>query len=183
MTVVYRTAAAADVLRTLKAQRPQLLIGAGTVTNPDQARAAKECGAEFAVAPGFNPKVVAAAQEVGLPFAPGIMTPSDIEQAIGLGCRELKFFPAASSGGLPHLQSIAAPYRHLGIRFIPLGGINPQNLGTYLADPLIMAVGGSWLAPREHIEAGEWQRIRQRAEEARLLAQQVGRNRSPGSGK
>lgn len=159
MELTLRTPAALESLRRIRAEVPEMLAGAGTVLNPDQARQVFEAGAAFAVAPGLNPRVVAAARELGLPFAPGIATPSDIEGALELGCNWLKFFPASTLGGLKHLKNMAAPYLHLGVQFIPLGGITVDNMGEYLADPLIPAVGGSWLAPRDTIKAGNFTAI------------------------
>jgi 2-dehydro-3-deoxyphosphogluconate aldolase/(4S)-4-hydroxy-2-oxoglutarate aldolase len=169
--ITFRTAAAAEVLRTLKQQRPQLLIGAGTVTNPAQAKAAKECGAEFAVAPGFNPKVVKTAQEVGLPFAPGIMTPSDIEAAVDAGVSVLKFFPAGAAGGAKMLKSLAAPYAHLGVRFIPTGGVSLDNVMDYLNESAVLAAGGTWLAKKDDIADGRWEKITENCRQVRRLLQ------------
>ncbi len=157
--ITFRTAAAADVIRVLSAQRPELLVGAGTVTHPDQARAAKACGASFAVAPGFNPKVVQVAREIGLPFTPGVMTPTDIEAALDAGATVLKFFPAGAAGGVKMLSSLAAPYSHLGVRFIPTGGVTLDNVLLYLQLPAVLAAGGTWLATKEDIAAGRWQDI------------------------
>jgi len=157
--ITFRTAAAADVISTLKQERPELLIGAGTVTNPDQARAAKQCGAEFAVAPGFNPKVVKTAMEIGLPFSPGVMTPSDIEGALDAGVKVLKFFPAGAAGGLKMLKSLAAPYAHLGLRFIPSGGVSLDNVMDYLNEKSVLAAGGTWLAKKNDIAEGRWEKI------------------------
>jgi 2-dehydro-3-deoxyphosphogluconate aldolase/(4S)-4-hydroxy-2-oxoglutarate aldolase len=157
--VTFRTQAAAAVIRRLSCDRPELLVGAGTVTSPEQVRAARDCGAAFAVAPGFNPKVVHAAQEAGLPFSPGIMTPTDIEAALDAGVQVLKFFPAVAAGGVKMLSSLAAPYAHLGVRFIPTGGINLNNVQEYLRDKSVLALGGTWLATKDDIAAGRWDKI------------------------
>jgi len=157
--ITFRTAAAADVIRLLSAERPELLVGAGTVTTPEQARAAQECGATFAVAPGFNPRVVKTAREIGLPFSPGVMTPSDVEGAVEAGVTTLKFFPAGAAGGVPMLKSLVAPYGHLGVRFIPTGGVSLANLADYLAEPSVIAAGGTWLAKKDAISAGKWDEI------------------------
>ncbi len=121
------------------------------------------------MAPGLNPRVVQRAQALGLPFAPGVATPSDIEAAVELGCRELKFFPAEPSGGMKYLTSMKAPYAHLELSFIPLGGLNAQNMASYLADPAIPAIGGSWLAPRKLIQQQDWDAITANAAEARSI--------------
>jgi 2-dehydro-3-deoxyphosphogluconate aldolase / (4S)-4-hydroxy-2-oxoglutarate aldolase len=157
--ITFRTEAAAAVIRHLNDKRPELMLGAGTVTHPDQVRAAYDCGAAFAVAPGFNPKVVQAAQKVGLPFAPGVMTPTEVEAALDAGVQVLKFFPAGAAGGVKMLTSLCAPYAHLGVRFIPTGGISLENLQEYLSQPAVLAVGGTWLATREDIAGGRWDKI------------------------
>jgi 2-dehydro-3-deoxyphosphogluconate aldolase/(4S)-4-hydroxy-2-oxoglutarate aldolase len=122
--------------------------------------------ADFAVSPGMNPRVARAARELGLPFAPGIATPSDIEQAIEQGCRVLKFFPAEPLGGLTYLKAIAAPYAHLGLKYIPLGNMDVNKAITYLADAMVCAVGGSWIAPRDVIARRDWKLIENNAREA-----------------
>ncbi len=157
--ITFRTAAAAEVISTLKKNRPQLLVGAGTVTTPEQARAAKECGAAFALAPGFNPKVVQAAMDIDLPFTPGVMTPSEIEAALEMNLRVLKFFPAGAAGGVKMLSSLFAPYAHYGVRFIPTGGVSPENVLEYLRQKAVLAVGGTWLATKADIAEGRWDDI------------------------
>jgi 2-dehydro-3-deoxyphosphogluconate aldolase/(4S)-4-hydroxy-2-oxoglutarate aldolase len=163
MELTLRTPAAIDALRCIRAEVPQMVAGIGTILQPQQVRDAAEAGAAFGVAPGMNPRVVAEARRLGLPFAPGIVTPSDIEQALECDCRLLKFFPAEPAGGLRYLKAIAAPYAHAGLRYIPLGGLTLDDLERYLADPLIHAVGGSWLAPRDLIQGRQWPRITENA--------------------
>lgn len=143
-----------------------MTLGVGTILTPAQAHEAKIRGADFGVSPGCNVRVIDAAQKEGLPFAPGIMTPSDIEQALEHGCRLMKFFPAETSGGMKHLESIAAPYKHLGISFIPLGGLKLANMKSYTDSPLVTAIGGSWIAPSSLINARDWEQIRKNAAEA-----------------
>lgn len=148
-----------------------MIVGAGTVLTPAQLRKAQEAGAAFAVAPGFNPDMVRAAADIGLPFAPGVMTPSEIEGAYALGCtRLMKFFPASVMGGLKGFKTIVAPYRHLGIKFLPLGGLKLENTAEWLTDPLIAACGGSWIAPAKLIAAGDWDAIRANAATATAAA-------------
>ena len=159
MELTLRTPAALGALRRIRAEVPEMLAGAGTVLTPGQVAEVKNAGAEFAVSPGVNPRVLRAAREAGLPFAPGIATPTDIEQALEFDCKVLKFFPAEPSGGLAYLKAIAAPYQHLGVQFLPLGGLNEKNMASYLADPLVAAIGGSWLAPRDAIREGRWDHI------------------------
>jgi len=159
MELTLRTPAALGALRPIRAEVPEMLAGAGTVLTPVQVEEVKKAGAEFAVSPGVNPRVLQAAKDAALPFAPGIATPSDIEHALEFDCRLLKFFPAEPSGGLAYLKAMSAPYQHLGVRFLPLGGLNEKNMSTYLADPFIAAIGGSWLAPRDAIREQRWQDI------------------------
>jgi 2-dehydro-3-deoxyphosphogluconate aldolase/(4S)-4-hydroxy-2-oxoglutarate aldolase len=164
--ITFRTEAGAEVIRRMSGERPDVLVGAGTVLTPDQAKRAKECGAVFAVAPGFNPDVVKAAQDVDLPFFPGVMTPSDIEGALALGCRTLKFFPAGPAGGPGLLKGLAAPYKHLGVTFMPTGGVSLDNLVDYLSIPQVLAAGGTWVAKTDVIAAGNWSEIEANARAA-----------------
>ncbi len=165
--ITFRTAIAADVIRLLACERPQLLIGAGTVLTLDNLRAARECGAQFAVAPGLNPQVVAEAQRLDLPIVPGVATASEIEHGLALGCRLLKYFPAALLGGPAMLSVLAGPFAHTGLRFFPSGGMTAENLADYLAAPLVAAVGGTWLARKEDFAAGRWDEITARCHAAR----------------
>lgn len=169
-----RTGAALEAAGSIIKEVPEMMVGIGTVLTPDQVRVTKEMGAGFAVSPGCNPSVIRAARECGLPFAPGISTPSDIETAVELGCRVLKYFPAETSGGLKHLESMAAPYKHLGLTFIPLGGIKPENASGYLSSPLVCAVGGSWIATRSLIDSGDWDTVTRNAREIRRLIEGMG---------
>lgn len=161
-----RTEAAFESLRRIRTECPELSAGLGTLLHPDQVGPAVEAGAAFAVAPGLNPRVVRAAAEAGLPFAPGIVSPTDIEAAVELGCRQLKFFPAEPSGGIPYLKSMHAPYAHLGLEYIPLGGLTADNYTDYLAVDCIPAVGGSWIAPRDRIREQDWDSIAANARQA-----------------
>ncbi len=167
--ITFRTKAAAEVIRLLTAERPELLVGAGTVLNADDIRRAKDCGARFAVAPGVNRDVVQAAIEVDLPFAPGVMTPTDVETALSFGLRILKYFPAEAAGGLAFLKSLSAPYKHLGVQFIPTGGITPQNVTDYLACGVVLAVGGTWVAPQNVIAAGQWDKVTENCRQIQAL--------------
>lgn len=157
--ITFRTAAAAEIIREATKNFPQLYLGAGTILNLRDLDRAFDAGAKFAVAPGFNPTVVKAAVSAGRPFAPGVCTPSEVEQAMELGCRLLKFFPAEAAGGVKMLKSIIAPYRHLGIRFMPTGGVTTANAADYLALKEVAAVGGTWLGKSDEIKAGNWSGI------------------------
>jgi 2-dehydro-3-deoxyphosphogluconate aldolase/(4S)-4-hydroxy-2-oxoglutarate aldolase len=168
-----RTDAALESLRRIRAEVPEMVVGVGTILTPRQANDAKKAGASFGVAPGMNPRVVAEAQRIGLPFAPGICTPTDIELALEAGCKVLKFFPSEPSGGLIYLRSIVAPFAHLGVQFIPLGGVSAANAAHYLKEPSVLALGGSWLAPKDIIAKGGWEVITALAREASDIVKQV----------
>jgi len=171
--LTFRTARAAESIRRIRAEVPEILAGAGTLLTRAHVLAALEAGALFGVAPGCNPATLAAARECGLPFAPGVMTPTDMEIALEHGCRVLKYFPATNLAGPSALETMAAPFAHLGVRFIPLGGINLASLPQWLASPSVLCVGGSWLAPREVIQRQDWATLRRNAE----LAAEVARAR------
>jgi len=171
--VTFRTAVAAEVIRLLAQKRPGLVVGAGTVLTPETVQTAVDAGAAFAVAPGLNPRVVQAAQELKLPFVPGVASPSDIEAGLELGCKLLKFFPAEAVGGTKLLSALSAPYKHTGVRFMPTGGASPANLGTYLAIDTVAAVGGTWIAKKEDMAAGRWDEIAQRCREARAIVEKA----------
>lgn len=171
--ITFRTEAAADTIRIMKKEHPDMIIGAGTVLTIDDLQKAKDMGADFAVAPGLNPHIVTRAKEIGLEFVPGVSNPTDVEQAISLGCKKLKFFPAEACGGIKMLNSIYAPYKHLGIKFMPTGGISVNNLQIYLKDEAIFACGGTWIAKMEDIKQGRWSDIIDRCREVRELVKSV----------
>jgi 2-dehydro-3-deoxyphosphogluconate aldolase/(4S)-4-hydroxy-2-oxoglutarate aldolase len=154
--VTFRTAAAADAIRAARAV-PGMLVGAGTVLSAELAAEAAAAGAEFAVAPGTNPAVVAACRDLALPFIPGVATPSEIETARALGRTTLKLFPAAQVGGTGFLRAVSATYPD--VRFLPTGGVGPDTLAEYLAVPSVLAVGGSWLVRPELLRAGRFDEV------------------------
>lgn len=168
--ITFRTAAAAKVIERIASQRPAMLVGAGTVLTTDNVRRAKESGATFGVAPGLNPEVVREALKIGLTFAPGVMTPSDIEGALSLGVTVMKFFPAGAAGGVNMLRSISAPYAHRGVKFLPTGGVSQGNLKEYLDLETVLAVGGTWIGTREDIAARRWDAIREKCRQALATA-------------
>jgi 2-dehydro-3-deoxyphosphogluconate aldolase/(4S)-4-hydroxy-2-oxoglutarate aldolase len=178
LELTLRTPAALQAMLRIAQAFPEMGLGAGTVLNPAQIPQVMEAGAEFGVAPGLNPAVVIAAQRAGLPFAPGVCTPSEVEQALELGCHVLKFFPAEPLGGARLLRMVATPYAHLGVEFLPLGGLTQTTAESYLREPHVLALGGSWIAPRELIAAANWPQIRLHARAIRALVQSV-RGTSP----
>ena len=165
-----RTPAAVDALTAMKKHAAELVVGAGTVLFPDQVKQVVDSGADFAVAPGLNPRIIEEARKLDLPFAPGVATASEIEQALSLGLRVLKFFPVEALGGMAYLKSVAGPYSYLEPTFIPLGGLRAENVKPYLESPLVAAVGGSWIAKRDVIAAGDWDVITKHASEATKIA-------------
>jgi 2-dehydro-3-deoxyphosphogluconate aldolase/(4S)-4-hydroxy-2-oxoglutarate aldolase len=164
--ITFRTPAAAEVVRVLAKERPQLLIGAGTLLTPANLEAAKASGAVFGVAPGLNPQIVNRARELDLPFIPGIATPSEIEIGMSLFCRLLKYFPADALGGPAMLDAMAAPYKHTGVRFMPSGGVNPANLENFLKLGCVAAAGGTWIARLADLKSGNWTDVTARCKAA-----------------
>lgn len=154
--VTCRTPAAAESLRRIKKSFPEMMVGAGTVVTPDQAKMCIDVGVSFGLAPGLNPDTVRFFQQNGTLFIPGVMTPSEIEQGLSLGCTMLKFFPAGAAGGVNMLKNLAAPYASYGVKFCPTGGISLDNMLDYLSLPIVSAIGGSWLATQKQIAAKEW---------------------------
>jgi 2-dehydro-3-deoxyphosphogluconate aldolase/(4S)-4-hydroxy-2-oxoglutarate aldolase len=168
--ITFRTEAAAEAIRRV-ATIEGLVVGAGTVISTGQLTLALDAGARFAVAPGTNTAVVDAAREAGIPFVPGVVTPSEIDQARLLGCQVVKLFPASSVGGAVFLKAIAPVYPD--IRFVPTGGINPQNLTSYLELPAVLACGGSWMCEGALLRDARFDEVERRAREAVELAAQV----------
>jgi 2-dehydro-3-deoxyphosphogluconate aldolase/(4S)-4-hydroxy-2-oxoglutarate aldolase len=127
----------------------------------------------FGVPPGFNPKIVGESLKINFHFSPGVMTPSDVEGALSFGIKVLKFFPAGAAGGVKMLSSIAAPYTHLGVRFIPTGGVSQDNMKDYLEQKTVLAIGGTWIATREDIAASRWKMIRDNCRAASAIVKQL----------
>ncbi|MGC9312152.1 MAG: bifunctional 4-hydroxy-2-oxoglutarate aldolase/2-dehydro-3-deoxy-phosphogluconate aldolase [Sediminispirochaetaceae bacterium] len=173
MELTLRTETALDSLKQIADAVPDMLAGAGTVLTPAQVNEVKAAGGDFAVAPGFNPKVMQAAIEASVPYAPGICIPSEIEAAVEAGCRVLKYFHAEGMGGLKYLKGINNPYQYLKLRYIPLGGVNINNMRDYLESPEIIALGGSWIAPAKLINAGDWDAVARNADEAVKIMKEV----------
>ena len=165
MEITFRTAAAADSIRAVAAEVPEMLVGAGTVVNLEQCKLAVECGAKFIVSPGYDEETVAWCVENGVAVTPGCVTPTEIMAALKHGLKVLKFFPANVYGGLNAIKALAGPF--VGLKFIPTGGVNQQNLGEFVSNPSIHAVGGSWVCPKADIAAHNFDKITQLCAEAR----------------
>lgn len=157
MEITFRTAAAPDAIKAVTENCPDMLVGAGTVMNLEQCKLAVSLGAKFIVSPGFDAEIVSWCMENGIAVTPGCVTPTEIMAAIRLGVKVIKFFPANVFGGLTAMKNLAAPF--VGIKFLPTGGVNAENLRQYLDAPFIHAVGGSWVCPKNEIAAGNFQAI------------------------
>jgi 2-dehydro-3-deoxyphosphogluconate aldolase/(4S)-4-hydroxy-2-oxoglutarate aldolase len=161
--VTFRTAAAADAIRRM-AERPGMLVGAGTVLTAAQVDQAVDAGARFVVSPGFSAAVVARCREHGVPVFPGVASPTEIMQALDAGLDTVKFFPAEQLGGVPMVKALSAPFR--SVRFIPTGGVNTRNVADYLALPSVLAVGGTWMVAPELLAARDWDAVTSRTKSA-----------------
>ena len=168
MEITFRTAAAADSIKAVAQECPDMVVGAGTVINLEQCKLAVECGAKFIVSPGYDEETVAWCCDNGIPVTPGFVTPTEIMMALKHGLKVLKFFPANVYGGLSAIKSLAGPFG--GVKFIPTGGVNAQNLAEFISSPYIHAVGGSWLCAKADIAARNFDKITSLCKEARRTA-------------
>ena len=173
MEITFRTAAAEGSIKRIAKRFPEILLGAGTVLGADQLKRAADAGASYALAPGLNEIVVNAAAKAGILMFPGVMTPSEVEQALAMNCRILKFFPAEAAGGVTMLKALEGPYAHTGVKFLPTGGIGLNNMRSYLERPSVAAIGGSWIVEKKMIVAKDWGAIEQLTREALALAASV----------
>jgi 2-dehydro-3-deoxyphosphogluconate aldolase/(4S)-4-hydroxy-2-oxoglutarate aldolase len=162
--VTFRTEAAEESIRIMSEKFPEMLIGAGTVLTTEQVDRAVAAGAKFIVSPGLNPRIVKYCVEKNIPITPGCSSASDIEQALENGLEVVKFFPAEPAGGLPMIKALAAPY--VGVKFMPTGGINQDNVKEYLKYNRILACGGSWMVKGDLIKAGDFAKITELTKEA-----------------
>jgi len=169
--VTFRTAAAEESIRLMAKAYPDMLIGAGTVLTCDQADRAIDAGAGFIVSPGFNPKVTEHVLKKGVPMTPGVCTPTEIEAALQFDLDVLKFFPAEPSGGLKMIKALAAPY--VGLRFMPTGGIGPDNVRDYLKYDRIVACGGSWMVSGKLVREGNFDEIERLVKEAAGIVKEI----------
>jgi len=163
-----RTPVALEAIRAIADEVPEILVGAGTIVAPGQAKEALDAGAQFLVSPGTTPSLLAAMGDTGLPFLPGVATVSEVLSALEAGVSALKFFPAEASGGAAFLKSIASPVP--AARFCPTGGITAATAPSYLSLPNVGCVGGSWLTPGDAVAAGDWDRVTSLARAAAALA-------------
>ena len=173
LEVTFRTKAAAGAIAAIKREVPEAVLGAGTILTPQMAKDAKAAGAVFGVAPGFDPAVMAAAKEIGLPMCPGIATASELSQALTAGCRMVKFFPAEAAGGVKMIKNLLGAFRFTGVKFMPTGGVNLSNVADYLAVPEIVCCGGTWIVPKDALAADDWAAIEKLAADASDLVRKL----------
>ncbi len=169
--VTMRTSAAPAAIAAISAEVPEAHVGAGTVLSAEQARSIVAAGARFIVSPGLHEDVVSAANALGAPIIPGVVTATEAQQAWNMGLRELKFFPAEQAGGVAMIKSLSSVFRD--VTFMPTGGVSTANLKDYLALPSVLACGGSWLTPAAAIAAGDYDQITKLAREALAVAREV----------
>ena len=167
MEITFRTAAAAEAIRNVAAECPEMLVGAGTVLTVEQCEKAVALGAKFIVSPGFDAEIVDWCVERGVAVAPGCVTPTEIMAALKRGLSVVKFFPAGIYGGLKAMKALAAPFGQ--VKFIPTGGVSADNLAEYAAAPFVHAVGGSWLCPKTDVAAGNFARIAELCAQSRRI--------------
>ncbi|MHC2250374.1 2-dehydro-3-deoxyphosphogluconate aldolase/(4S)-4-hydroxy-2-oxoglutarate aldolase [Bradyrhizobium embrapense] len=154
LEVTLRTAVAVDAAKAIISEVPDAVVGIGTILNADDLARAEALGAKFGISPGATPELLKAVAASRLPFAPGIATASELMQALAHGFDVVKFFPAEQAGGIKALRALAGPFPN--VRVCPTGGIGEANAATWLAEPNVLAVGGSWLCPPSDIRAGNW---------------------------
>ena len=169
--VTFRTDAAEESIRSISKKFPDMFVGAGTVLTTEQVDRAIGAGAKFIVSPGLNPKVVEYCIKKGYPITPGIMTPTELEVALGFGLDVVKFFPAENAGGLKMIKAMSAPYTMM--KFMPTGGINATNVRDYLACDKILACGGSWMVKGDLINAGNFAEIEKLTREAAGIVKEI----------
>ena len=169
--VTFRTEAAEDSIKLMSKKFPEMFVGAGTVLTTEQVDRAIGAGAKFIVSPGFNPKVVEYCLKNNYPITPGIMTPTELEMALGFGLDVVKFFPAENAGGLKMIKAMSAPYTMM--KFMPTGGINAENVGDYLACDKILACGGSWMVKGDLIKGGNFAEIEKLTAEAAAIVKEI----------
>ncbi|MBQ3786320.1 MAG: bifunctional 4-hydroxy-2-oxoglutarate aldolase/2-dehydro-3-deoxy-phosphogluconate aldolase [Lachnospiraceae bacterium] len=169
--VTFRTEAAEESIRIMSTKYPDMLVGAGTVLTKEQVDRAIGAGAKFIVSPGFDPEIVDYCLEKGYPVYPGIITPSELAQAVKRGLEVVKFFPAEQFGGVATIKALAAPYTQ--VKFMPTGGVNAKNLPDYLGFNKIIACGGSWMVKGDLVKAGEFDKIKEMTAEAVKLVKEI----------
>ncbi|MEX0995007.1 MAG: bifunctional 4-hydroxy-2-oxoglutarate aldolase/2-dehydro-3-deoxy-phosphogluconate aldolase [Balneolaceae bacterium] len=174
MEITFRTEVAATAIKKISGSFPEMKIGAGTLLTVDQVKAAQDAGAQFGLSPGLNEKVVRSAIGNSFPFIPGVSTPSEIELALDYNYKVLKLFPADLLGGIAYIRSLEGPYRTTGAQFIPMGGVNVTNLSEYLRSPIVLAAGGSWMAPGDLVKNRQFDKIGEIVRRSLEITRQTG---------
>ena len=157
--VTFRTAGAAESIARIRKSLPNAVVGAGTLLTADQVKQAVDAGAQFGVSPGLSEAVSKAAHAHNFPLFPGVITPTEVMQALEFGWKHLKFFPAETFGGVNALKALSGPFGHTGVKFVPTGGITAATLPNYLAIPQVAAIGGSWMAEKKLVAEKDWTKI------------------------
>ena len=165
--ITFRTEAAKEAIENVVRECPEMVVGAGTVLTIDNVNSAAQAGAKFIVSPGLNPEVVKAAHDKGMFALPGVITPTELDMGIRLGLDVFKFFPAENFGGINTITALAAPFS--GVKFVPTGGISDRNIAPYFNSKVVLAVGGSWMAPHDLIEKNNFDEITRRTQDAVVL--------------
>ena len=171
--IVLRSDVALDCIRAVSEQVPEMLVGVGTLTTPQQVKDSVDAGAKFLVSPSFTKTLATAMIDTGLPLIPGVVTPSEITQALELGIKEVKFFPAAQYGGVNTIKALSSVFSQ--VKFCPTGGVSPANMAEYFALQSIFAVGGSWMAPKDLIAKKDWTGITELSQIAIDAIKKMGR--------
>jgi 2-dehydro-3-deoxyphosphogluconate aldolase/(4S)-4-hydroxy-2-oxoglutarate aldolase len=173
LEVTFRTSCAAEAISLMKKEVPEATLAAGTILTREQLLAAQKAGAVACVAPGFDPEIVKTANEIGMPFCPGVATASELSQALSLGCKMVKFFPAESAGGVKYIKDLLGAFRWTGVKFMPTGGVKASNVSDYLSVPEIVCCGGTWIVPRDALANGDYEKITSLAKEASDLVKSI----------
>ena len=164
LEITLRTPIALEAIKKIKAEVPEAIVGTGTVINLETLKQALDVGSEFLVSPGVTENLIDTVLRAGIPILPGVTSPSEVMHLMEKGITQMKFFPAEAAGGIPMLKSIGGPLPQ--VTFCPTGGINPKNAADYLALKNVACVGGSWMAPSDLVDAGDWDEITRRAKQA-----------------
>ena len=173
LEVTFRTKAAPAAIAAIRREVPEAVVGAGTILTIEMLHAAKKAGAVFGVAPGFDPIIIEEAKSELFPFCPGIATASELSQALSAGCQMVKFFPAEAAGGVKMIKNFLGAFRFTGVKFMPTGGVKPDNVADYLSVPEIVCCGGTWLVPKDALAAGDYAAIEKLAAEASALVRKL----------
>lgn len=171
--ITFRTSAAAAAIAAIRSEVPEAVVGAGTILSVSQLESAKAAGAVFGVAPGFDPVVVSAAAAAGFPFCPGVATASELSQALSAGCKMVKFFPAEAAGGVGMIRNLLGAFRFTGVKFMPTGGVKPDNVENYLSVPEVICCGGTWIVPKDALAVDDYATIGSLASEASALVRRI----------